>query len=88
MSLAQFDHALTVAESDSPEDLMSRFDEVLQAKLRDFGVTEFELASGVGWFRGKVDDEFAAMFRQPSPGLFISCPSVGAIKKFLAHFHE
>ena len=88
LSLAQFDHALTVAESDSPEDLMSRFDEVLQAKLRDFGVTEFELAGGVGWFRGKVDDEFAAMFRQPSPGLFISCPSVGAIKKFLAHFHE
>lgn len=85
LSLAQFDHALTVAEMTPPRELMEQFHTVLEAKLDADGVRERALQGGVGWFRGPVNSELAAMFRETRENVFVSCPGVGAIKKFLAH---
>jgi len=85
LSLAQFDHALTCAEMQSPVELMNRYHHVLTKRLDELQVTEYSLEGGVGWFRGHVDPGFAALFRQTDDGRYLSCPSVGAIRKFLAH---
>ena len=87
-SLGQFDHALSLAKNENVKELMQRFDRLLKSKLVDFGVTRYALTGGVGWFRGPVDNEFANMFRQPVENLFVSCPRIGAIKKFLNHFPD
>jgi len=85
-SLAQFDLAVSLASKQDMPKLMRRFHHLLESKLTDNGVTEYDLAGGVGWFRGPIEEELGSMFRRSGENRFISCPGVSAIKKFLAHF--
>ena len=83
LSMAQFDHARRRLPARDLPSLWNRYHDRLTGMLAKQGVTQHALQGGVGWFRGPVDSRLASLFHQPRPGWFLSCPSVGAVQRFL-----
>ncbi len=83
-SLAQFHRTMRQCQAEDMPALLTKFQERLLEKLESTaGDLQHELIGGCGWFRGTVPSQISSMFRQPESNLFISSPSLGAIKRFL-----
>ena len=83
-SLAQFHRTMRQCQAEDMPALLAKFQDRLLEKLESpSGDLQHELTGGCGWFQGAVPSQISNMFRQPESNLFISSPSLGAIKRFL-----
>ena len=82
-SMAQFNRAIDVAETQAMPELATDYQGALQGVLERQGITNMNLSGAAGWFEGQPKDSIAGMFRKNAAGRFVSCPSVTGMRQFL-----
>ncbi len=65
------------------ETTIHRFQELLQGKLAENGVSKYHLHRGAGWFEGPIEKPLADLFDTMEQGRRVCIPSPGAMRRFL-----